>query len=290
MARELSRIEPPPFQTDLPKHKERTERSPHAPILAPALRSVDAIAFDCYGVCVEMTGEELSASHEHIELLHTQKEEKRKARLALLQESLEKSKSSQSWGVAMKFFGWLAAVLMFAAGAGMAVAGLGLPAGLLFAGGALMVTNLLMEETGGWEKLLPLLPGKTDAERRTVLFWLQIGIAGASAILSAAGMFVGGLSSLGEMMRLLLTTFGGVAMTGQGIVSIGIGVTQYRFKNALADLKESDTEMVMLRHEEKERHGYLAELVDQLKDLHVQAMKLLQRRGEDFRLIQRSGG
>lgn len=253
--------------------------------------SVESISLGFMLDKVGIRSEHLSALDykERLEAIQRENEEVHKLRIEELRKSIEKEKESIRWGTAIKVFSWMASFVSLLGGIIMVATGIGAIAGsLLIVGGVISLGNQLMEETGGWKKVIELLPGDDFEKKQAVVTWIQIGIAVLSLILSGAGVLIGGFSVFGEASTIANLLIGGVAAIGMGITTIGKGVEDYLYYNCLSEAKKYEKRKEELRMAREDLMDSVEETPERLTDYYDSMARLLGFLEEINRSYQRA--
>lgn len=187
--------------------------------------------------------------------MHSLEQNNRETEIALakkvedLREAIAKEKESVSWGIAVKSFSLIGAMLSVLAGIVMAATGVGAAGGaLLIVGGILHLAAQIMEITGGWKHILQTLPGDDPTQKSAVLTWIQVSITVLSLVLAGAGAVIGGISAIKESMGWAQAMIGAIALTGTGIALIGKGIKDKQWKDKHADLTRDQITLDKLKY------------------------------------------
>ncbi|MEZ5314849.1 MAG: type III secretion system translocon subunit SctE [Chlamydiales bacterium] len=208
-------------------------------------------------------------------------------RLDEIKEALEKEKSTENWGIAVKIFSWITSLIGIIAGVTMIATGIGAVAGgMIVAGGLIQITNQILTITDGWKKISQILPGNDPDKKRAIISWMQIGIAVLCLILSGVGIAGGGYSHFSEATQTAMALFGGVISMGYGAVTIGEGITLFMFKNKLSEVKRYDQILAELKHKRQDLIEEGDWNIDRLEQLFKDLAKMLEFEAELFKSNQ----
>lgn len=214
-------------------------------VAKPCLEKPKVALFPLYYLLMKMGifSDYSSSSFDRQEMQAIQEESSRAhtKRLEQIKEAMEKERAAARWGIMYKVMSWIGSLLGVLSGIALIATGAGAVAGaLLVVGGIVQITNQLLEVTGGWQKIAELLPGDDVERKRAVLSWMQIGIAVLCLIFSGVGIIWGGFASVSEAMQIANTCFGAIVAMGQGVTSIGSGVTQFLFSQDMGAVTHYD--------------------------------------------------
>lgn len=226
-----------------------------------------------------------------IESLDAEMNETHKQRLDEMKEALKKERQTKRWGIAMKVFSWIASLFAVIAGAIMIATGVGAIAGaLLIAAGTIQIGSQIMEITGGWNKVADILPSDDAEKKRSVISWMQMGIAILCLLLTLGGVVIGGISSFQEAMSIVSSAIQSVAASAQGIVTIGEGIEQRNFRNRLAEVKTYDVKLMKLKNLRQELMDKVELGVERLEKLFEEMAQALKFEEELFEADQMAQG
>lgn len=225
---------------------------------------------------------------QEIETVNGETTEAHKMRLEALKIAMEKEASSSRWSVAAQVFSLIGSLIGIAAGIALIATGVGAVAGaLMIAGGIIQICNQILEVSGGWKKIAEILPGNDPDKKRAVISWIQIGIAVLCLILSGIGVVFGGGIQVAETSSSLSTTLiSTCSMTGQGVTSIGEGVTLFMFNNKMSDVKRYDKVLAELKHKRQDLMERVEWGIDRLEQLFEDLSQALEFEEELFRADQ----
>jgi len=209
-------------------------------------------------------------------------------RLAEMKKAIDEEKSTKRWSVATQVFSWFTSFLGIMTGIALIMTGVGVVAGalLLFAG-LIMVTNQLMQLTGAWQKIAEKLPG-TPEQKRSMIMWMQIGITVLCFILSGAGVVFGGFTAVKQAMEASQMVMGGVIMMGYGTTSFGEGVSNYKYRNRLAKIRQHQIRLAELKHRREDLQEMVESSMHRLEKLFEDLANLLEFETELFRADQKA--
>jgi hypothetical protein len=270
---------------------EATEKQRKKPILSPPKLGIFALYYILTKIGIFSDGQSTYAYKREIELVDLETTEAHKKRLEEIKQALKKEKETERWGIAVKAFSWITTLMGIVAGVVLIATGVGAVAGaMLIAGGVIQLTNQIMELSGGWQKIVALLPGEDLERKKAVVSWMQIAIGVLAIILCGAGVFWGGYSNFGEAMRVGMQVMGGIAAIGYGVTTIGEGASLYAFKNATADSKYYDKELARLKHMRQDLMDNLDMGTDRLEKLFEDLARVLEFEKELFQADQMALG
>lgn len=222
----------------------------------------------------------LMSNDEQLQKLH-------KERLEQLEKNLKNEKACERWSVATKVFGWVASFMGLVTGCALMLTGVGAVCGaLLVAGAVIGLCNNLLEETGAWQKIAEKLPGQDPEKKRAIISWIQIGLSVFALTLSAAGGICSGWTVLSEAMNNFMAVFGGVAMIGSSISTIGQGVTLYLHKDRLAYFRQNAFDLTQIKNDRQDNLDKAEAGLARLKQLLEDLGKILDFENELFRSSQ----
>ena len=189
-------------------------------------------------------------------------------RLDEMKKALEKEKETERWGLSVKVFTWIGSILGLIAGVALVVTGVGAVAGaMLIAGSVISLGNHIMELTGGWKKVVELLPGDDAEKKRAIISWMQIGITILCLILSGVGIIFGGFSAFGEGMQTAMNLFGAAGTIGGGVSMIGMGINESAQTTYRAGQKFYETVLAKLKHLHEDAMEKIESCPEMLKQL-----------------------
>ncbi len=200
-------------------------------------------------------------------------------RLDKIDESIEAAKKAAAASKASRVFGWLGAIFAVVAAVAITVATGGAAAAVAWAGAALAVTSLVLNETGASEKIVKamaksmqdtfgLSSQKAQAAAQGIYggIFLVLGLATAGAGLASAASSAGQVTS--TLMRCALygtqvaNTLNGIG----GAISSGIGTGyNYDAANANADLSELNKFMALMQQMLEESQEELQDILEKLQ-------------------------
>jgi len=191
-------------------------------------------------------------------------------KIEALHKAIKMEKQSYRWGIMQKTTGWVASMTGIILGATLIATGAGAVAGsLIMAAGVVTLTMSVMEVFGVWQKVTDLLPGDDPEKKRAVTMWIQLGVAVFCLGAGVVGMiFGGGLSSVQESMGAVMQVFGGIATCAGGVGTLGRGVSDYRFKNKLADSKGFELQLELMQNEREDLLDLLENGVERLEKFY----------------------
>lgn len=212
---------------------------------------------DMFALCLlleqaeqEAIGQSMAHAKSEINSTFEERDATNLERREYMRKSLEEAHKIKNWGDAMRVFGWIGACLGVIAGIGLIATGAGAVAGsLLIAGGVVMLGNQIMEEVGGWHKLVDLVPGENIEDRKALVSWIQIGMTFVSLVLGALSALFGGYKMIGEALGKAMGLIGAIAGTGLGITQIGNAVHQFYYFESTAKTKQFDKLLAALGHQ-----------------------------------------
>lgn len=224
--------------------------------------------------------QDIQSTQEEIDKRHRE-------RIAQMQKTLAKEAQAQRWGLSIKVFAWLGALMGLIAGITMVISGVAAVSGaLLVAGGVIMLTNQVLEVTGGWNKIAEALPGDDPVRKRAVITWMQIGLTVLCLILTGAGAIFGGYATVSEAMGQFMAVFGGVIMLGQGVSTVSQGIVLYQHKESIAETKRHSRHLVMLKHRREDLMHKVDDGIERIKQLFEEMVKVLDFESELFQAAQ----
>lgn len=275
------------------KHRETTTAQKEIggkvrkPELTPPKLGVFALYYLLTKMGIASDGTSNFAYKKEIEFVDGQTNEIHKKRLEEIKEAIKKEKETERWGIAYKVFSWIASLIAMIVGIALIATGVGAVAGaMLIAGGTIQMTNQIMEITGGWKKIVELLPGEDTEKKRAVISWMQIGIAVLCLVLCAAGGIWHGFSNLGPAMQLAVGVLGAIAAMGHGVTTIGEGIEGFMFKERLADVKKFDIKLASLKHMRQDLMDKVQGGIDRLEKLFEDLAQTLAFEEELFQADQ----
>ncbi|MBS0623428.1 MAG: type III secretion system translocon subunit SctE [Verrucomicrobia bacterium] len=253
------------------------------PVLEPPRIGVFALYYILTKIGIVSDAQSNWEARQHIQANQEETEIVHKARLEEMQKALDKEQETKRWSVSVKVFSWLTSFMSLIAGIVMIITGVGAVAGaLLVAGGVFTLTNQVLEVTGGWEKIAGILPGDNPEKKRAVIMWMQIGISVLCLILAGAGVLLGGYSAVGEAMNQFMAVFGGIVLLGQGVSSIGQGVTLYLHKENTAETRRYARRLVELKYRREDLMEKVEASLDRMKQLFEEMTRALDFSSELF--------
>jgi hypothetical protein len=218
------------------------------PALTPPQVGVFALYYILTKIGIQSDGASSVACKQEIEIVNAETTEVHKKRLEELKEAMRKEQESTRWGVASKVFSWIGSMVSILGGIVLIATGVGAVAGaMLVIGGVIQVSNQIMELSGGWNKVIDLLPGEDREKKAAVVAWMQIGVAVLCVILSGVGVIWGGYANFGEATQLVMGVMGGIATMGSAVTTTGMGVSAFLFKNKLSGVAHSDLRLAELK-------------------------------------------
>lgn len=227
------------------------------------------------------------AYKKELEALDAEATEVHKKRLEEVNNALKKEKETERWGVMVKMFSWMTSCVGIISGIALVATGVGAFAGaMLIIGGAIQITNQMMEMMGGWQKIAEILPGEDLDKKRAVVSWMQIGIAVLCLVLSGVGVIWGGFSNFSEATQVAMGVFTGIVAMGYGATTIAEGMTAFMFKNRLATVKTFDIQLAKLKHLRQDLMDKVDLGVDRLEKLFEDLSSALEFEEELFQADQ----
>lgn len=257
----------------------------------PTLKAPSVGVFALYYILTKIgifsDGTSNFAYRKEIEVVDTEATDLHIKRLEQLKEAVKKEKETTSWGIVVKVFSWIASLFNIIAGALLIASGVGAIAGaMLVSGGVIQLSSQIMELTGGWKKIVQLLPGDDDEKKRAIISWMQIGIGVLCLILSGAGIVWGGYGHFGESMSIASSMIGAIAALGTGISTIGAGLSESFYKDHMGNIKKFELELAKLRHKRKDLMEKVELGVDRLEQLFEDLARFLSFEEELFQADQ----
>ncbi|MCH9625830.1 MAG: hypothetical protein S4CHLAM123_10110 [Chlamydiales bacterium] len=258
------------------KKTSDSARRVNKPLLAPPKIGVFALYYILTKMGISSDGASDFAAKKEIEYVDEQSTTAHKKRLEEVKQAIQQEEENARWSIAAKAFSWIGSLIGIIAGVVLIATGVGVVAGaMLVVGGSLQVANQVMEITGGWQQIAKLLPGTDSEKKRAVLQWMQIGITVLCLIVSGVGVIWGGFASFGQATQTAIALFGGVASMGQGIASIGEGVTGSRYKTEMSEIKKYDLKLARLKHQRQDLMEKVEGGIDRLEQLFEDLSKAL---------------
>jgi Secretion system effector C (SseC) like family len=257
------------------------------PELSPPKMGVFALYYILTKIGIQSDGAGNFAYKKEIELIDYETTETHRKRLEELKESIKQEKENTRWSVAAKVFSMIGSLIAIISGILMLATGVGAVAGaMLMIGGLIQVSNQIMEMTGGWQKIIQLLPGDDREKKAAIVAWMQIGVSVLCLILSGVGIIWGGYSHFQEVYQIANHMMGALASIGQGITVIGYGINLFMFKNKLSELKQFEVQLAKLKHQRSNLMEKVEWGVDRLEQLLEDIAKALEFEVELFQADQ----
>jgi hypothetical protein len=197
-------------------------------------------------------------------------------------------KSSERWGIATKVASWIVSFLTIATGVTLIATGAGAAAGgLLIAGGVLSLTNHLLEITGGWNKLATTLGGDDSTKTRSMIMWMQLGVAIISMILAGAGVVFGGMNAIKEAMGTAGMLSSAGANASIGLLLIGQAIVNKEYYRHMAQQKEKEKHLLILKQQKEDLIAIAEEILDSMKNFWEDFFRVLEIYYSDTTQINR---
>ena len=256
---------------------ENTSGKARKPTLTPPKMGVFALYYVLTKMGIQSDGVSNFSYKKEIEQVDGETTETHKKRLEELKEAIQKEQESTRWGVATKVFSWIGSIIGIISGVVLIATGVGAVAGsMLIIGGLIQIASQIMELTGGWRKVIELLPGDDREQKAAVVAWMQIGIAVLCLILSGVGVIWGGYASFGQATQTAMALMGGVASMGRGVTTIGQGINVFMFKDKQGDIKKFELRLAQLKHMRQDLMEKVEWGTDRLEKLFEDLSKALE--------------
>lgn len=206
------------------------------PILSPP--SMTSIIFDAHKMLSSMQHKKMQDCKKEMDALEEKRSKLREEKLEQWKKHRDKTTAMTHWSTAMSIFSWITCCLEIFSGIALIAMGNVVGGSLLLAGGLIQLTNHIMMQTGGWEKVTEHLPGDDPEEKRKIVSWMQIGTAIFSMMLAGAGGTIVGMPGLSPAMKAASSlAISGLAI-GQGVTTIGQGISHSQVKDAQSVLEK----------------------------------------------------
>ena len=161
---------------------------PEGAMAQPGVMSADSMIILLTAISNKMATERSKGLQEGIKSRGDEKQLKHKETVHKLQKALKAQSKSKTGALVGKIFGWIAVALMFVVAAAVAVVSGGLAAAPLFAAATITLGVMIMQETGGTEKLMD---ATNMSQKDRMIFSISMAVAMLVINLTAAALSFG---------------------------------------------------------------------------------------------------
>lgn len=262
--------------------------SPHKPVLERPRLGIFALYYILTKVGLISDARSHFETKQTIQLNEEETLKTHKERIEELKKVIKNEKSTKRWSIGVQVFSWFTSFLGIMTGVALIMTGVGAVAGaLLMVAGLITVTNQIMQLTGAWRKLAEKLPGDDPQKKQKAILWMQIGITVLCFILSGAGVVFGGLNAVKEASQASSLVMGGVIMMGYGTTNLGEGISNYLYRNRLAQIRKHMIKLEQLKNDRKDLQEKVEHSVSRIEQLFEELAHALEFEVELFKCNQK---